>query len=263
MRIKALLFDLDGVLYVGEQAIPGAVETLAWVREQAIPHLFVTNTSSRSAAAIIDKLARMGITVGKTELLTPPLVAVDWLRTHAQGAVALFVPKASQEDFADLDLLDARAESGAAAVVVGDLGEAWDFATLNRAFRLLMAGEATLIALGMTRYWQAPDGLRLDAGPMVAALSYASGRQPLVLGKPAPTFFQAALTRLDTTAGETLMIGDDLVSDVGGAQKAGLKAVLVKTGKYRPEDMAQGITPDGVIDSVADLPRWWASNEGI
>lgn len=257
--MKALLFDLDGVIYLGEEPLPGAAETLDWVNTMAIPHLFVTNTSSRPSSAIVDKLARMGITVNEEALLTPPLAAASWLGEHVDGPVALFVPEASRQAFAGLELLADDRESGAAAVVVGDLGEGWDFNTLNRAFRLLMADRPPLVALGMTRFWQAPDGLRLDAGAMVSALSYASGIAPVVLGKPAPAFFQTALERLDCRADETLMIGDDLVSDVGGAQEAGLKAALVKTGKFREEDLQQPIRPDVVLDSVATLPSWWAA----
>ncbi len=261
MPIKALLFDLDGVLYVGEQAVPGAAETLAWVEERGIPHLFLTNTSSRPVEAIVDKLSHMGIPVDAADILTPPLAAAAWLHEYVEGPVALFVPAASRQAFSDLAWLDEAAESGAAAVVVGDLGEAWDFATLNRAFRLLMADRPPLVALGMTRYWQAPDGLRLDVGAMVSALSYASGIEPVVLGKPAAAFFQAALSRLGCRAQETLMIGDDLVSDCGGAQQAGLKAALVKTGKFRPQDLQQSIRPDAVLDSIAGLPSWWRDGD--
>jgi HAD superfamily hydrolase (TIGR01458 family) len=255
--MKAILFDLDGVLYQGEAALPGAVETLAWVRAQAIPHLFLTNTSSRPRSAIVTKLAAMGIRIGADELLTPPLAAAEWARREQPGPLALFVAQATREEFVGLERLPDDAESGAGAVVVGDLGSSWDFATLNRAFRQLIHGQAPLVALGMTRYWRAEDGLRLDVGPMVAALGYASGREPLVLGKPEPAFFHVALERLGVAASEVLMIGDDIVGDIQGAQRAGLRAVLVRTGKFRPEDLQGEVTPDGVIDSVADLPDWW------
>jgi len=138
-------------------------------------------------------------------------------------------------------------------VVIGDLGEGWDFQTLTRAFRLLQSSpEAELIALGLTRFWQAEDGLRLDTAPYVAALECASGRKPVVLGKPAAAFFHAAAQQLEVAPHEILMIGDDTRVDVGGAQQAGLKGALVKTGKYRDGDEEIG-PPDYVIDSIADL----------
>lgn len=259
--MKAILFDLDGVIYQGEQVLPGARETLAWVRGQGIPHLFLTNTSSRPRRAIVAKLAVMGIEVGVEELLTPPAAVAAWAQHARPGPLALFVPKATREEFAGLPSLEDEAESGAGAVVVGDLGEGWDFATLNRAFRLLMSGEPQLVALGMTRYWQAGDGLRLDAGPMVTALSYASGIEPLVLGKPAAAFFEVALAHLGVPAAQTLMIGDDIIGDVQGAQRAGLQGVLVKTGKFRSIDLQGEVVPDLLLDGVGDLRAWWDAHQ--
>jgi HAD superfamily hydrolase (TIGR01458 family) len=142
--------------------------------------------------------------------------------------------------------------------VLGDLGEGWDFATLNRAFRLLMAApQPALVALGMTRYWRAADGLRLDVAPYVKALEHASGAQAVVLGKPAPEFFEAALARVGCAAAEAVLIGDDIVGDVQGAQRADLAGVLVRTGKFRPSDLEGEIRPDAVLDSIAAFPDWW------
>jgi len=109
----------------------------------------------------------------------------------------------------------------------------------------------------MTRYWKAPDGLRLDTAPFVVALQHASGVEPLVLGKPAKPFFQAASDSLGVPLSECLMVGDDIRGDIEGAQRAGLRAVLVKTGKFQEQDLETGIEPDGVIASVSDLPAWW------
>lgn len=258
--MRAILFDMDGVVYNSEMLIKGAPEALAWVRERKIPHLFVTNTTSRGRAVLAEKLNKFGIPATEDDILTPPVAAREHLRAAGQeiGQVALFVPPKGRVDFEGLPLLDESAESGAQWVVVGDMGERWDHATLNRAFRLLHANpDATLIALGMTPFWQAADGLRLDAGAYVAALEYASGRKAVVLGKPAPAFFHAAAVKLGVPPGEVVMIGDDVRVDVGGAQAAGLKGVLVRTGKFRPGDLDRGVTPDAVIDSIAGLPSVW------
>ncbi len=257
--MKALLFDLDGVLYQGDQAIAGATDTLAWVRDRGIRHRFVTNTTSRPRSALVDKLARMGIQVDRNELLTPAVAAANWLGQRTDRAVALFLPDATREEFERFDILAGDADSGAGAVIVGDLGAAWDFATLNRAFRLLMdEPQPYLVALGMTRYWQAADGLRLDTGAFVSALAYASSTEPTVLGKPARGFFEQALEGLGTPAAETAMVGDDIVSDIGAAQGAGLAGIQVRTGKFRPADLDGDIEPSAVIDSIAELPGWWA-----
>jgi HAD superfamily hydrolase (TIGR01458 family) len=257
--MQALLIDLDGVLYQGDAVIPGAAQTIDWLHRQQIPFVFITNTTSRPRSALVDKLRGFSIEVDAQRIVTPPVAASRWLSAHAPGAVALFVPDATRADFSAVLVVDDAAVS-ASAVVVGDIGEQWSFARLNRAFRLLVEDPpAQLVALGLTRYWRAADGLRLDVGPFVKALEYASGQTATVLGKPAPAFFAAALDVLGCAAGDAVMIGDDIVGDVQGAQRAGIRGVLVRTGKYRPQDVDGDIRPDAVLDSIADLPAWWAA----
>jgi HAD superfamily hydrolase (TIGR01458 family) len=115
-----------------------------------------------------------------------------------------------------------------------------------------------LLALGLTRYWRAEDGLRLDAGPIVRALEYATGRAAVVLGKPDPAFYGTAVEDLGLTPDQVVMVGDDIRTDVGGSQRAGLTGVLVRTGKFSPADLDGDVRPDAVLASVAELPRWWA-----
>jgi ribonucleotide monophosphatase NagD (HAD superfamily) len=166
---------MDGVLYTADNIISGAVETAAWVRTQGIPHLFVTNTTSKSRAALADKVLSFGIPTQETEILIPAAAAAEWLHAREEGGIALFVPPPAHLEFAGLPCLPDDAERGASYVVVGDLAKLWDYRTLNRAFRLLYhSPDAQLIALGMTRYWLAPDGIALDVAPFVVALEHAS-----------------------------------------------------------------------------------------
>jgi phospholysine phosphohistidine inorganic pyrophosphate phosphatase len=257
--MRGVLLDLDGVIYVGDEPVDGAAATVDWLARAGLPYLFLTNTTSRPRRSIVDKLAGMGIDASEDRVLTPAVAAASWMRRHDIRRPALFVPQSTVEDFADLDPLPADAGSGAGAVVVGDLGEGWDFATLNRAFRHLMTDEAPpLVALGLTRYWRAEDGLRLDAGAYVRALEYAAGRDAVVMGKPDPTFYATAVEALDLAADEVVMVGDDVRTDVEGAQATGLAGMLVRTGKFSPSDLEGDVAPDAVIDTVADLPAWWA-----
>ena len=162
LGLRSILFDLDGVLYNAAQPIAYAAEVVAWVKRRGIPHLFVTNTTSRGRAALVDKLARFGVTTEESRIFTPPAAAAAWLRFQPSGAVALFVPAATRSEFEGLPYLLDEAESGASYIVIGDLAERWDYRTLNRAFRLLHNNpRAQLIALGMTRYWLAPGGISL------------------------------------------------------------------------------------------------------
>jgi len=256
--MEALLFDLDGVIYQGQRVIAGALETVHWCEERGIPHLFVTNTTSKPRRMVVERLSALGLEVSPELILAPPAAAHDYLTKQAIGPLALFVREQTREDFEGLDQLDETAEEGAGAVVVGDIGEEWDFRTLNRAFRLLMAKpRPVLVALGMSRYAQGKDGLVLDVAPFIKALEHAAGCEAVIMGKPAAHFFEACLTKLGASAGQTVMIGDDIVGDVGGAQNAGIQGILVRTGKFRPRDLEGDIQPDAVLDSIADLPKWW------
>ncbi|MCI0506112.1 MAG: TIGR01458 family HAD-type hydrolase [Gammaproteobacteria bacterium] len=258
--MKAILFDLDGVLYVGSQPITGAAQTVKWCIANGIPHMFITNTTSKPRVTIAAKLAAIGIDVTEDRILTPPVMAVQWLRENHLDRLGLFVSDITRQEFSaftHVETEDAKVD----AVVVGDMGTGWDFATLNRAFRMLMQQPSPyLAALGLTRYWRAEDGLRLDAGAYVAALQYASGAEPVVMGKPSRAFYQTALHQLGVSPEQAIMVGDDIKSDIDGAQQAGLKGVMVRTGKFHESDLNKGIKPAAIIKSVADLPAWWEGN---
>lgn len=258
--MRGILFDLDGVLYNSEEPIEGAAETIRWVQRENIPHLFVTNTTSRGCAALVEKLSRFGMRTDQSRIMTPCIAAAEWLKVQGKGPTALFVDSRARGEFDGVACLPDFAESGAKFVVIGDMGDAWNFRTLNRAFRILHSDpETILIALGMTRFWHAHDGLRLDVAPFIAALEHATGKQSLVFGKPAAPFFNAAVEKLRLPAHEILMIGDSVETDVGGAQESGLKGILVRTGKFRPTDLEGEIRPEAVLDSIRDLPAWWQS----
>lgn len=249
---RALLLDLDGVLYVEGEPVPGAVAAVQRLRAGGRTLRFVTNTTNRSRGATLAKLQRLGFTVTETELITPAAMAVRVCHERGHRRVAPFVKKEVEEDLAGLELVDG--ESGADAVVIGDLGDAWDYRALNSAFRLVIDG-ADLIALQRNRFWLRADGLSLDVGPFVAALEYATAREATVVGKPAPAFFAQALADAGALAEEAAMVGDDIESDVGGALNAGLAGILVRTGKYRRDVVAaSGIEPTATVDSIADVP---------
>lgn len=252
--IKACLIDLDGVIYTGAGAIPGAVEMVQTLQDHDLPFMFVTNTTSRPCSALVEKLAGFGLSVSPKRIWTPPMAAAAWLRAHAAGPTAFFLPQATQAEFTDIVRFDPRQHARATAVVVGDLLDEWTYARLNAAFQHLMQDpRPQLLALGMTRYWRAEDGFRLDVGSFVKALEYAAGCEALVLGKPAPAFFETALDLLNVKADQALMIGDDIRVDVKGAQAAGMAAALVRTGKFTPRDLQEEIKPQWVLESIADL----------
>jgi phospholysine phosphohistidine inorganic pyrophosphate phosphatase len=249
--VEGLLLDLSGVIYVQDEAVPGAAEALERLRSAGIPIRLVTNTTMRPRRSILERLERFGIEADPAELITPASLAKRRCEEAGYESVALVVLDELRED---LEGLEEQGDS-AEAVIVGDLGDRWDYEVLNRAFRRLMDG-AALIALQKNRYWETAKGLSLDAGPFVAALEYATGREAEVMGKPSAAFFELALGELGMSADHAAMVGDDVEADVAGAMDAGLAGVLVTTGKYR-EDLVResGIEPTAVAGSIADVPR--------
>jgi phospholysine phosphohistidine inorganic pyrophosphate phosphatase len=262
--MSAILFDLDGVLYEDDNVIEGAAETIKWFSDNAIPHLFLTNTTSKSRTELVNKLAGFNIESAPEEFLTPPVAACQWLSKHNINNIALFVPETTKSEFSAFTQADDDGNS-VEAVIVGDLGDQWTFKTMNDIFQLLMDNpEVALIALGMTRYWRSANGLQLDVGPMIKAFEYATGIEAVVTGKPAINFYRAAINLLsdnaDADESDIIMIGDDIRGDIEASQHAGLKAILVRTGKFLNSDLDSGIQPEAILDSIAELPGWWRSN---
>ncbi len=256
-RWRALLLDLDGVLYVEDEPIPGAVDAVAELRRAGLRLRFVTNTTARSRSRTLEKLDRLGFAVSENELVTPAALAVRHCAERGHRRVALVMNDEVKRDFAELEETGEEPD----AVIVGDLGTAFGYEVLNRAFRAVMDG-AELVALQKNRYWLTADGLALDVGPFVAALEYASGQQAYVVGKPSSFFFELVLADLGVEAASAAMVGDDVEADIGGALRAGLAGILVRTGKYRPgAPEAAGIEPTATVDSIGAIPKLAAGSQ--
>lgn len=246
---SGVLIDLAGVLYEGERSLPGAVP--AWRRLQGagLAVRYLTNTTRSTRLEVVKLLQRLGFPVAAEEIFSAPLAARALL--EKRGLRPFFVIHPGL--LPDFDGMETQAPN---AVVVGDAGAAFDYGKLNQAFRLLMAG-APLIAMGRNRYFKEAGGLSLDMGPFVAALEYAADIEAEVVGKPASAFFQTALADMGCRPERVWMIGDDLQADIGGAQAAGVRAILVRTGKFRPEDEHDNrVRPDHVADDFAAAVEW-------
>lgn len=226
--IEGVLLDLSGVLYVGDAALPGAVEALGRLRGAGLPVRFVTNVTRKPFDQILRRLHAMGFDIPPEELLTAPRAAHAYIEAHRLRPYLLIHP-ALEPEFSDL------ATDSPNAVLLGDAEDRFDYAHLNHAFRVLMDG-GPLLAMGNNHYFQDRDGLSLDIGPFVAALEYASGEKAVILGKPSADFYRVAVDSLGCDAERTVMVGDDALADVDGALAAGLQGILVRTGKYRLRD---------------------------
>jgi phospholysine phosphohistidine inorganic pyrophosphate phosphatase len=253
-KIGGFLIDLDGTVTEANSLIPGVPETLAWLREKGLPYRFVTNTTSKPREVIIDKLGKLGLTVAPEELFTAPIVGRDYLRSHGLTRCYAVIRSSLEVDLEGVDLVEESPD----AVLVGDIGDELTYDKLNRAFRFLLDG-AAFIALAQNRYFRGEDGLCLDVGSIVAALEYASQRKSVLVGKPAAEFFATAGKSLGVPADSIAVIGDDLEADALGGKNAGGIGLLVRTGKFRQEQLDGAPTPpDAVLASLAALPKWMA-----
>lgn len=244
--LKGVLLDLGGVVYVGENALPGALESIDRLRSSGLGVRFITNVTRQSRRGLMEMLARMDIHIDREELFMPGIAARKYLEDRGLKPLLLVHP-ALEEDFRDLPACKSE------AVVIGDAGESFTYESLNRAFRALNKG-APFIALAQNRSFRDADGeLSLDTGAFVAALEYACGREAVVLGKPSASFFQAAVDSLGCAAHEAVMVGDDAEFDVAAAIRAGLSGILVRTGKYQAGIEKRIMPPPTRV--VADLPE--------
>jgi len=249
---KGFLFDLNGVFYVDDQPIAGGKEAIEFVREKGLPCRFTTNTTTSSVQTLEDKLHRMGLPIQKEEILTPARSAALYLHKLGNPSIHLVVAEDTKKDFAQFE----QDHTSPDAIVIGDIGDRWNYQIMNKLFEMVVYG-ARIVALHKSRYSQKDEGLHLDIGAFVTGLEYATGKEAVIIGKPSPDFFSSAAGDLDVPPSGITMVGDDINSDVGGAQEAGFRGVLVKTGKYRPELVAEsGVEPDGTLESIAELREY-------
>lgn len=268
----AFLLDLDGTLYAGGAPVPGAVAAIASLRARGIPCRFLTNTTTLPRSALAARLQGYGFAAGIDEIVTPLRSASAILREAGIRTVLPFLPPAALEDLTGFELVGGTSipahregnspalpaspiSPASSAVLIGDLGSHWTFDLLQSAFEALTAG-ARFLALSRDRFFQGKQGLTLDAGPFVAGLEFATGREAEVVGKPSERYFREALATLGTgiSPDRVVMVGDDLWSDVQGAQRAGCQGWLVRTGKFREAALIEsGIVPDRILSSAAEL----------
>jgi len=251
MKYRGILFDIDGVLYVGDKGVDGAPALLNDLFARGVLFRCISNTTRSSRSTIAARLAKLGFSIAAEHIFTPAIAATSHLLSSGTRRCMLLTTIDVRKDFAISGVEIVEKDPG--AVVIGDAGDLFTYSSMNTAFRALLSG-AELIALERDRYWMDEDGLSLSAGPFVAGLEYASGAHAYLVGKPSKDFFAAALSSMGCSPSEVLMVGDDINTDIGGAQAAGIDAALVCTGKYREEMVREsGIDPDYLIPSVAHL----------
>src|SRR5215207_5929238 len=221
-RFDAFLFDLDGVVYVGEEPLPGAVESLTRLREAGKQVRFLTNNPRPTRAQIARKLADMGVEAREVEVVSSGRATASYLRDEGIGAAYVIGSRGLMTEVlgAGVELVDA---GPCEAVVVG-ADEYVTFAHVRQAVRLIFEG-ARFVATNADASFPTPKGPLPGTGAIVAAVQITTGQKPFVVGKPFPPMFDVALEGLDRA--RAVMIGDTPNSDIEGARRAGIPGVLI------------------------------------
>lgn len=252
MKIKAILFDIDGVLMIENILIPGAIETLEFVKKKGLQCRFLTNTTTKSADQIFSILRDLNLQVERKEIFSAPEAAIRFLRKKDEPKILPVISESLKSDFSEFRIDENKPNY----IVIGDIGDNWSNELMNKLFNLILNG-AEIIALHKGKFWQIETGLKIDIGAYVAGLEYVTGKLAIVTGKPSREFFEQAINDLKVYPENIAIVGDDIETDIGAAQMMGIQGILVRTGKYR-EDFTKslGIAPKLIIDSIKDLPKY-------
>lgn len=255
--IKAIIIDMDGVLWRGSQPLPGIAEFFSFLRQRGIRFVLATNNSSRTEAQYAERLASYGAPIALDEIVTSAGATAEHLATLVPAGAPVYAigldgvrQALTQRGFV---LSEAN---GAAAVVVG-IDWHLTYAQLKRATLLIRAG-ARFIGTNPDATYPAPEGIIPGNGALLAAIETASGVKPIVVGKPEPILYRQALQRLGTLPEATAALGDRLETDILGGIRAGLKTILVMSGVTTPELLsASAYRPDWVFEDILDLAKHW------
>ena len=248
---KAFLIDLDGTLYFKGEPCSGAIETVNYLRQEKYQLRFLTNTTAKTPKMLHTQMQALGFDIYEDEIFNATYACLQYLRAQPKVSCHFMVDDSVKAFFKEIS----RDDEAPDYVVVGDYSEGFDFHALNHAFRLLMDG-AELIALQKGLYWFSAEGMFLDCGAFVILLEAASGKTAKVMGKPSETFFKLVLESLQHSPSEVVIVGDDITSDIVGAQTMGMRSILVKTGKYKPSQLENPVAkPTWVLDSISELTQ--------
>ena len=249
-KFKGILLDLEGVLYEENRLIDGSIETINKLLAYGYNIKYLTNTTTTSRRVVFEKLLQFQLPLIEHDIFSPAIAANIFLRKKNISRISLFTNQSLQEDFKDFEFDDVKPE----AIILGDLYKEFTWEKLNKAFQIIFETNPLILALHKNRYCKRENKLSLDLGPFVTALEYATSKKSVLIGKPEKNFFNLAIEDMKLKNEEVLMVGDDIVADIGGAKNIFLKTIQVKTGKFQKKDETNlYLQPDYRINSISEL----------
>jgi HAD superfamily hydrolase (TIGR01458 family) len=257
-HIKGVLCDLDGTLYFKNKPISGAVETVDILHDLGIKTLFLTNTDSKTPSSVLKYLHNLGFDRIKIDDIFTPLIALkNFLMQNSEKRTYFVISKELEKELTAFSRIeDVDKDSIPDFVVISDFYDDWRIERLNNAFRYVLRGSKLIGTQGNLYYIDKSGAEKLDTGAFVKLISdSAKNNRPLILGKPSKDYFNHALKVNGTKKNETIMVGDDLETDIKGANNAGIKSVLVRTGKSKDYSQeSKDYAPFKIIESIKELP---------
>jgi HAD superfamily hydrolase (TIGR01458 family) len=247
MKFKALLIDLDGVLKLGNSPAPYVKEFFNFINENKIPACILSNSTLRTGEQVKEFFASH-----KIELKIPVITSFDATLAYVNKnykKVQVYCRNYLIHHFDGM--ID---EADPEAIVVGDIEDRWNYHIVNDIFRKVLAG-ADLVAMHKNKFWNPEGELLIDAGAFITGIEYASGKEAILIGKPSPLYFKAALESINSNIEDGfIMIGDDIENDIKAAQDIGGKGILIYTGKTKfPLDENINIKPDFEAHSLRNV----------
>ncbi|HKR70077.1 MAG TPA: HAD-IIA family hydrolase [Streptosporangiaceae bacterium] len=247
--------DLDGTVYLGDHALPGAVDALAGIRAAGSRVVFLTNNPLKSPADYAERLRSLGIQADEQEVVTPLAVLTSYLHEHHCGATVLTVAEPLVDQTLKTAGITVTTDPAEAGVVVVSFDRTFDYAKLLRAFSAVRRHGAAIVATNPDPFCPSPDGGLPDCAAMLAAVEACTGaRAEAVLGKPGPQMATEVRLRLDVRPSDAAMVGDRILTDVAMSRALGVTSILVLSGATTAEDVAaSSVQPDYIIDNLAGL----------
>lgn len=258
--IRAVVLDMDGVLWRGNEVLPGVADFFSFLQRNSVPFALATNNSTKTVESYLERLNSIGVPAGAPQVITSAVATADYMSHRYPAGTPVYI-------IGREGIRQALADRGypvdperAQVVVVGlDFSVTYD---MLKTATLRVRGGAAFIGTNGDLTFPTPEGLIPGNGSLLAALQAATDTIPTVIGKPQSAMFETALERLGTQPEETLMIGDRLQTDIAGAKRAGWKTALVLTGTTTAEEAADfDQPPDAVFDSLAGLHAAWIAQQ--
>ena len=251
--VKGILSDIDGTLYFKGSPVPGAIEAVERLREKGMILLFFTNTDSKTPKNVYKMLIDFGFKVKEEEVFTPIIALKEFFKDKSDAKLYLVTTKEVKEEFQEFHHVEGSEVPD--YVIVGDFRDNWDVNRLNEAFKYVIKHKALLLGTQGNKYYLDINGEPvIDTGSLVQMIASAANVKPMIFGKPSKEYFFQALKKLNLPSEDVIVVGDDIETDILGAQNANLRGVLVKTGKGQFFKLSEGnIIPYKVIDSFSSL----------